>query len=488
MNPRTSPGRRRSSAAAEWSLAVAMTAVAWSPWIGAALVLGSLAVFWSWGPWSEVGLPALWVMSGLTQAAGRARAPLPGRAVRPGDQPELTALVEDVAERIGFRAPLLVRIVPEPNAALGPARVSGVRGHVLLLGLPLLRTMTSAQVAAVVAHELAHEREAHDRRSVLLMRARAGLQERLEGRLGLLTPLVAPLLRASGQRAWETELAADAASVRIVGVVAVRGALERTSLLDEAFHGLGERWFAELAEDDAYPEDFYAAFDAALRDPHVARRSARLASGATDPYGLGSHPPIARRLAALPDAGDEGPDATEPVTLRGAGALERWCVRELAGLGGHEGAGDPPGAPRPVRLLGPDGRRVPGTADGSGPLREATGVGSAAEAVMVALDAVAQGDWHRLARRVEPGLRWVPRAERPFAARAVLIGSVAEALAEVLRGSGWRSAGRWMSTVLTAPDGTVLDLHDALAAAVDGGDPAALRVLLRSAATTGAAA
>lgn len=486
MNPRTSPGRRRSSAAAEWALAVAMTAVAWSPSIGGALVWGALVLFLSWGLWPGAGLLALWVLSGLMRTAGRA--PLPGRAVRPGDQPELTALVKDVAERIGFRAPLLVRIVPEPNAALGPARVSGVRSHVLLLGLPLLRTMTSAQLTAVVAHELAHEREVGDRRTVWLTRARAALQERLDGRLGLLTPLVAPLLRASGQRAWETELAADAVSVRIAGVVAVRGALERTSLLDEAFHGLGERWFAELAEDDSYPEDFYAAFDAVLRDPHVARRSARLASEAADPYGLASHPPIARRLAALPDAGDEGPDGTEPVTLYGTEALERWCVRELAGLRGHDGAGDPPGAPRPVRLLGPDGRRAPGTADDGGPLREATGAGSAAEAVMGALDAVAEGDWPRLARRIEPGLRWVPRAERPSAARAVLVGSMAVALSAVLRGSGWRLAGRWMDTVVTAPDGTVLDLRDMLAATVDGGDPGAVRVLLRSAAPTGVAA
>lgn len=39
-----------------------------------------------------------------------------GRAVRPADEPELTALIRQVAERLDFRAPLLLRVVAEPQA------------------------------------------------------------------------------------------------------------------------------------------------------------------------------------------------------------------------------------------------------------------------------------------------------------------------------------------------------------------------------------
>lgn len=154
----------------EWLLITAMTTLAWLPWLlfGAALI-GSAVLLGHWA----LAIPpvAVGVFVGMIKDR-RDGARLPGRVVRPGEEPELTELVRDVAERLGFRSPLLVRVVPVPQAALGPAKVSGVRAFALVLGLPLLRGLSAAQLAAVVAHELAHEQHVSDRRRARLAASR----------------------------------------------------------------------------------------------------------------------------------------------------------------------------------------------------------------------------------------------------------------------------------------------------------------------------
>lgn len=467
----------------EWLLVVAMTAVAWLPWLllGGALI-GSAALLGIWG--LAVPPVAVGVFIGMIKDR-RDGARLPGRVVRPGEEPELTELVRDVAERLGFRSPLLVRVVPVPQAALGPARVSGVRAFALVLGLPLLRGLSAAQLAAVIAHELAHEQHVSDRRRARLAASREALADRLDGRFRPLAPLAAPLLRASQRRAWEPELAADADSARVAGTAAARGALELTGPLDAAFEALGGRWLAGLDEENAYPADFYEAFDAAFEDPYVARRAARVAaeSDALDPYAAASHPPFARRVAALPDCGGEGSYGDGPVPLRGTKEIERWCAAALAGLDGADNL-------KPVRILATDPERYfrPAGED-LAELLAMTRRDSRAEALAAAADAVADGSWPRLARRLEPGLRWVPPVARPVAAREAVAGCVGRVLGDALRDAGWEHAGRWLGSVLAAPDGTtVVDVHDAVVTALDTGDPGPVRELLQAAAGTGVAA
>jgi hypothetical protein len=387
-----------------------------------------------------------------------------------------------VAERLGFRSPLLVRLVPVPQAALGPARVSGVRAFALVLGLPLLRRLSAAQLAAVVAHELAHEQHVSDRRRAWLAASRETLADRLDGRFRPLAPLAAPLLRASQHRAWESEFAADADAARVAGAVAVCGALEQTGPLGAAFKVLGGRWLSVLAEEDAYPVEFYDALDAALADPHVARLAVRIAEDdhAPDPYGAASHPPDAQRTAALADLGGEGSYGGEPVPLRSAQAIEQWCVGALTGLDdGHD--------VKPVRVLatGP-GRFFRPSGEALAELSYATRRDTRAEALAAALDTVADGTWPRLALRLEPRVRWAPPATRASAARTVVAGCVGRVVSDALLDAGWEYQGRWLSGVVTAPDGrTVLDIHDMVTTALDTGDPGPVRKLLRTAAGTG---
>ncbi|SMF15507.1 M48 family metalloprotease [Streptomyces sp. Amel2xC10] len=473
--PISEDGRAR-----QWLLCTALLALVWLP--RTALVAGWILVclYWDQGWIVAMIAPALlWQVLPALDRHGR----LPGRALRPDDEPELAALIRDVAERLGFDKPLLVRVVPDVDASLGRVRVEGTDTCVLLLGLPLLRALTAARLASVVAHELAHERHVSDRRLSLLGFARARAEDRLEGRFRPTAPLLRPLLRASQPLTWRTETAADAEAARLAGTRATAEALRLTTLLDTVWTSLGEPWVDGLAEDDAYPEDFYDALDAALADPQVARRALRAGADedTLDPYATAQHPPLEQRLAALPHHTGT-PYPAEPVPLRTAAAVETWCLRAL--VHGEQGP-DPEGSGeeplRPVRLLElPDGElRELGESGVSAQLCRATGRATPAEAVSAALDAIAAGTWAALARRLVPSLRHAPAAERTVAGRAVVATAVGDTLAELLLADGRPPGGRWIRTVLLTPDRPV-DLREEVAAAVDSGDPGPLRALLTS--------
>ncbi|WP_460068628.1 M48 family metallopeptidase [Streptomyces sp. YKOK-I1] len=468
----------RYTAARQWLLAAALLTVGLLPTAAGGAVL--LTVCLLWGPdWSPLA-PMVLFWFGITGAVARDRGPLPGRAVRPDDAPELAALVRDVADRLGFRAPLLVRIVPGVEASLTRARVCGVRTHVLFLGLPLVRTLTEAELASVIAHELAHHRHVDSRRASFLRYARARLADRLDAPVRPLAPLAAPLLRASQPDFWRAETAADADAARIAGTEATAAALRRTIRLHAVFEGLGEAWLADLAERDAWPEDFYDALDTALADPHVAHRAALAAADedAIDPYAAADHPPEPVRLAALPVLPGTGTYGGTPVPLRDAAEIARWCVHRLA-LQDGEDEDDV----EAVRLLDLPAEELRGLGDDhrTALLFKATGRDTPQAAVGAALDTLADGTWRGLARRLEPGLRRVPRAARPHLARTVCTAAMAGALAEVLETAGWTPATRWMHTVLTSPDGRTVDLSELLAEAVTAADPTVPRALLRSA-------
>ncbi|MEU2302183.1 M48 family metalloprotease [Streptomyces antibioticus] len=467
--------------ALRWLLSAALLALSWLP--RTVLAVGWILACLRFDQVAGAACVVAFVTVRAVRAVGR-RGPLPGRALNPDDEPELAALVRDVAERVGFGEPLLVRVVPGVEASLGRVRVGRTDTRVLLLGLPLLRALTAAELASVVAHELAHERHVGDRGVVLLRFARAWTADGLEGRFRPTAPLAGPLLRASQPQMWRAETAADADAARVAGTEATAGALRRTALLHTVLDNLGESWLDRLAEDDRRPEDVYDALDAALADPHVAHRAARAVAEADllhpDPYATSDHPPLERRLAALPHHTGT-PYGDTPVPLRTAAAVEAWCARALAH--GEERPGTPAsddGALRPVRLLElpDDDLRELGGSTLSPALCRATGRDTPAEAVSAALDTIADGTWTALARALEPSLRHAPAAARAPIARTVVAAAVGHALADVLLAAGLTPAGRWTRTVLLTPDGRPIDLYERAATALDDGDPGPLRALL----------
>jgi len=467
----------RPFAANEWGLIAVMTACAHP--IAFVFGLTLLVVSGFVGDWGLLALPIVWVVIGLLSAVTH-RDQLPGRAIRPADEPELSALVRTVAERLNFRTPLLVRLVPFPEAALFATKVAGVRVFVMVLGWPLLRRLTAAQLAAMVAHELAHELHVVDRRTSWLLAARGSLAESLDNWVHVPAALAATMLRATQGRAWDLETAADASSAEVAGSSAVRSALEQSGSISAAFEILGEKWTSTLAEDGSYPQDLYDALDAALDDPYLARRAACAskaadAEDAMDPSGVATHPPMATRLVAVPErsGGDWDPDRPVPILTREA--LDQWCVQELVDVGPD----DPAEGMRPVRVLDFAPERFDAPVDEAyTALVRATGSESVPGAMSAAVDAIAAGSWVQLARAIDPEISSVPPELLPSISRAVIVGCLGRAVSGRLLDSGWHRASRWMTSVLVSPEGKDLDVAELIERAVDGADPQSLRSLL----------
>lgn len=393
-------------------------------------------------------------------------------------EPQLTDLVRRVAEGVGFAEPLLLRIAPGPGASLGRVRVEGSRVFVLVLGLPLLRALSSAEVAAVIAHELAHREQLWTTSRRALTWTRDGLVGALSDRVRVPGALAAWLLRMTQPVVWAGELAADAAGAAAVGADPTRRALEHTGLLETVFDRYATGWLEASIAAGRIPLDFYEALDLALADPLLQRR-ARVFAGADDlldPYCAADHPPREQRLAALaalpPTAG--GGFGSEPVRLHEAAAIAQWCVRELV-----EEAGEEPGQLEPENLLDMPSGRLPQPARAvSRQLQEATSAPSAPAAVAATLVAVADGSWPKLARAIEPEVRRLPPRLRRPAERDVMEFTLGLTGSALLRDAGWEQRNRWTSSVLRSPAGRTVDLHELVVGALGAGDVTALRALL----------
>jgi hypothetical protein len=476
------PADQRRGGVTEWGLAAAMAALAHPVAVlgaaVAAVALWAFGVGFLSGPVVAFGLASL-----LGALSGRGG--LPGHALRPEAEPALASLVTEVARRVGFAEPLLVRAVPVPDAALATVRVQGVRARVMLLGLPLLRRLSEAELAGVVAHELAHDARAHDRRTTALLLGRAALADSLERSVHVPSSWAAHLLRATQPRAWELEHAADSIAATAVGTTPVRDGLLHVGPLAAAFHVLGGRWMATLG-DDRYPADLYDALDEAAHDPAIAARMAQVAEEVDeeDPIGASSHPPVAARLAALPVALDRWPAGPAPVDLVGSAVLADWGTRALAGADAVRSTAPGPGEPLPVqvRTVSPEELELPST-EALTALQAATGGADTLASVKAVCSAIADGRWLEVAARIDPvAAEHAPPGARESYLRESLAGAVGRLLADLLRERGWERGSRWSASVLRGPDGSTVDLRAVVDRSVRAGDPAPVLALLDGAA------
>lgn len=167
------------------------------------------------------------------------RAPLPEQAGlrlgRPG-HPDLWRELDELAGRVGTRAPDEVLLVPEPVVDLGEdigrlGLVGGTRR--LRLGAPLLLTLQRSELRALVAHELGHHR-----RGPLGLWATAYRGQQHLGALASRDDLPRPLarllracargyLRVAGPVNQRQEEQADDLAAAIAGTAAATAALQR---------------------------------------------------------------------------------------------------------------------------------------------------------------------------------------------------------------------------------------------------------------------
>ena len=239
-------------------------------------------------------------------------APPVGIPLRRADAPTLFASIESVAQKVGVRPPGRVLLTPDGGAGVAelPRAWGGTRSY-LLLGLPLLESLTCAQLDAVLAHELAHLRGGDSKTTRAAARI-AAIWERLAGQIAtrgagrILTRLSGwyfPRLAAHTLAVRrENERCADRLAASATSPAALAEALcvaqIRLRFLEDAFQAALKERSRSLPNP---PEKLFRAYVETLRTPLTegdARDAVFAALGERLRWDE-AHPPLAERLTAL---------------------------------------------------------------------------------------------------------------------------------------------------------------------------------------------
>ncbi|MEV4706476.1 M48 family metallopeptidase [Actinoplanes sp. NPDC049316] len=473
----------------------------------------------------RIGLPVcmatVGVMAYATWRALHTRRPQPvGIPVTRDDAPRLWELVDGAAAAAGTRPPERVTIVADAAAKLiERTRLLGLAGgrRDLYLGLPLLQAWDTADLKAVVAHELGHFSPRFGRLAPVAYRGRT-VVARVVPRISRRNP-AGPLLRAyatlyrriDAPFSRAQELQADRIAAEYAGPRAAAAVLRDLPALDallRVFHAeyLGPGWQAGRV-----PDDIFGGFLRVL-----AARAEEIAVLRTrepgPPSTWDTHPPLRDRLAALtapadpvsavspdaatadaaPDAAtaDAAPDAATADAATGGGEAEAGpgaagqpAPRTADGPVGTAQAEpelipDLPGLGRALQTVAfpPQGRTSVGWDDFFGAARTVemqreadaalTTVSRAAGSVVAnaedVLELAGDGRLRKIAETVFPGL---PADETAY--RVIDLVTLLLALAALRSGAArWRHS--WTGTAeLVAADGSHLDLGGLAAMAVD---------------------
>jgi heat shock protein HtpX len=269
----------------------------------------------------------------------------PGPRVSSADQPELLALVDEVAAASGARPPDDVFLSIDANAGVtehGPRR-----RRALVIGLPLLVALDDQQLRAILAHEYAHYAGGDTRAArwtwrtqQALARAMAPLED--DGASWLRKAISLPFhlfalvyLRVTAAVSRREEYVADAAAARLYGAGAFADALREVAVTSVADVLYTRSFLLPVLGSGVRPpfvdgmERFRAAaLDSAVVD-ELLQAQLEAETGPRD-----THPSLSDRLAALGGPAPEGADRPTAIRLvRDRPGVERELAMAL-GLGG----------------------------------------------------------------------------------------------------------------------------------------------------------
>lgn len=311
--------------------------------------LGAVAPAEVWGISAVI---ACLLLYGLFAVRGAGHPRPDGLRVSHEEQPALWQLVERTAAAVGVRPPGALWLTADPELAVDQRSwllglVPGPRR--LCLGAPLLVGLTSAQLGALLAHELGHDSPQQGREDTplpaLLRRNRTALQQVLRRYADTPAPAPAPATTApaesgsaltlnlgslptsfsgSGPKKWfggiyttyarsclratqadarRQELAADRLTARTAGRDTAVAALRRARALDTGYRRYQQDYLRMGWDQGACPQAALVvpAFRELLRSPEGQQALTRLEADPPreriPPHD--AHPPTAERITAL---------------------------------------------------------------------------------------------------------------------------------------------------------------------------------------------
>ena len=329
-------------------IAVAVALLAGFYFIALALLAGLLVA--GIGPYITEKIPGnLWISIAciasafaIVRALVPRRVPFqaPGPRLDPDREPELFGLVREVADATGQEMPAEVYVDDEFNAAVtergGLLGIGGER--VLIVGLPVLDTLTVDQVKSIIAHEFGHYSGKDTKLGSFFFRTYDGIDravENLEKRESIWRHVFAWygrfFLRRTGSVRRAQEFAADAVAAEVAGRETYARACWSMAGCGGAFGAYMDDEFIPAVNRGVRPplREGFARFRSvpSVRDG-IAEHVKELRELETHPYD--THPSLGERLAAL---GVEDPEATPAAgapavtLLRDPDALEEQLMR-----------------------------------------------------------------------------------------------------------------------------------------------------------------
>jgi Zn-dependent protease with chaperone function len=260
----------------------------------------------------------LGMVRALISTTRRAQTNVIGVRRTAADEPQLHALVQELAEDLGAEAPENVLVGLDPTFFVTEADVEATDGHWrgrnLFLSIPLMRILDPAELRAVVGHELGHFRgrdSAYSQRFYPIYRGTGEAIGRLAnagaGSVSRTLPLLPAMTLltlfyegfAAAERAIsrDRELAADAAGTEVASARDLGSALLKLSVF-------GEQWGSALQAvvHDARGStpvsnlgDLFVNLARSAAEPSALAR----ADERDIPHPTDSHPPVGQRLEAL---------------------------------------------------------------------------------------------------------------------------------------------------------------------------------------------
>lgn len=261
-----------------------------------------------------------------------------GPVLARSDAPLLFSTVDEVARRLAVKPPGQIRLTYLPCCGV----VAWEQSRALILGLPLLRVLTLAELRAILAHELAHLARGDATRAARSVRFVEGLRQALHHSAGREHGLLGRLARVCfrwsarliGPIARGQECRADRSAAAIAGGSAAASALVKVALVQPLFREVLEHYDPEDPEAPNLYAFFRMFWYRLPADVHSAMRLQVLANGtgAHDP----AHPPLPDRLSLLqsyPDPAHVNGDAIPATSFVGdLEALEQMLHNRLFGL------------------------------------------------------------------------------------------------------------------------------------------------------------
>lgn len=353
--PQTAPPSMLGRALAAITLTVAFYAFAIT--LAVAMIVGPILL------WIDTHHGNIWATIGLCLAGAtilRALVPVrdrfvaPGPELTPADQPELFAELRAVALAVGEPVPPAVYLDPDVNASVAEVSNGPLQGRrrIMVLGLPLLATLTPPQLRAVVAHEYGHYIGGDTRFSAWIWRTRVAVLKSVHAldnenswfqRVVVRAPflLYAKLfMRLTNAISRRAEFAADQVAAEVAGAEAQAQTLRAVAAAAPAYS-------AYWREDVAYALDsgrrppIAVGFQRFLDDHEIRAQvdtilATEIAEGETNPYD--SHPTLADRLRALgaEPTGEVSPPAPPDSAAALLRDLDRLEHELLAATFGHD--------------------------------------------------------------------------------------------------------------------------------------------------------